>query len=222
MHGNELLETLRQVTAGGRPAAAMLRHAARHPIADPKQPHLAELTDAGHAAAEGFGEKLAGYARVRLFHSPVKRCLQTVEGIARGAARHGVAVEIVGEEPALGIDYIRDVDEAGRLSVIHGPHFVRLWFEGSIAPTVVDPIATLAQRKVAYVQARLAEIAAQPGALALHVSHDWNIMILREHLCGVRHEETGWLTYLDGVAFAPATSGVRAIYRDRARDVALG
>ena len=47
-------------------------------------------------------------------------------------------------------------------------------------------------------------------------------MILREHLCGVRHEETGWLTYLDGVAFAPAASGVRAIYRDRARDVALG
>lgn len=200
----------------------MLRHAARHAITDPKQPHLAELTEAGHAAAERFGEQLAGYSRVRLFHSPVKRCQQTVEGVARGAQRHGVAVEILGENAALGIDYIRDVDEAGRLSVLHGPHFVRLWFDGAIAPTVVDPIPALAQRKLVFVRERLAEIAAQPGALDLHVSHDWNIMILREHLCGVRHEETGWLTYLDGVAFAPTTGGVRAIYRDRARDVALG
>ncbi len=222
MHGHELLKTLRQVTAGGRPAAAMLRHAARHPIADPKQPHLAELTTEGHAAAERFGEQLAGYARVRLFHSPVKRCLQTVEGVARGAERRGVAVEILGGSPELGIDYIRDIDEAGRLSVLHGPHFVRLWFDGTIAPTVVDPIPTLAQRKLAYVQARLAEIAAQSGTIDLHVSHDWNIMILREHLCGVRHEEAGWLTYLDGVAFAPAAGGVQAVYRDRAREIALG
>jgi broad specificity phosphatase PhoE len=219
MRGDELLELLRREGAAGRPLAAMMRHAARHPIADPKQPHLAELTAEGCAAAEEFGARLAGFGRVRLFHSPVKRCLQTAECVAHGAARAGVRAEICGAHAELGIDYIRDVGEAGRLSVIHGEHFVRLWFEGRVPPQVIDPAPALAARKVAFVERRLAEVAGEPGTLDLHVSHDWNIIILREHLVGVRHEEAGWLTFLDGVAFTPSSGGLRASYRDRQREI---
>lgn len=201
------------------PVAAMLRHAARHPIADPSQPHLAELTTEGCAAAAEFGTQLGEFARVRLFHSPVKRCRQTVECIAEGAARVGVSAELIGEQAELGIDYIRDVREAGRLSVVHGEAFMRHWFNGDFAPEVVDPIPVISQRKVAYIRRHLLTIAAQPGTLDLHCSHDWNIMVLREHLCGVRHEEAGWLSFLDGVAFSPLARGVRAFYRDQSRDL---
>jgi hypothetical protein len=218
MRGEELLQTLRQAAAGGGPVAAMLRHAARHPIADPREPHLAELTTEGCAAAEEFGTWLGEFGRVRLFHSPVKRCRQTIDCIAVGARRVGVTVEIVGEYGELGIDYIRNVPEAGRLSVVHGEGFVRHWFAGTLPPGVVDPVDVISERKVAYIRRHLAT--AQPGTLDLHCSHDWNIMVLREHLCAVRHEDAGWLTFLDGVTFAPSTRGVRAIYRDVARELA--
>ena len=90
MRGDELLALLRREAEGGRAVAAMMRHAARHPIADPKLPHLAELTSEGCSAAEEFGARLGGFARLRLFHSPVNRCKQTAECIAQGAGRAGV------------------------------------------------------------------------------------------------------------------------------------
>lgn len=218
MRGEELLQTLRQAAADGGPVAAMLRHAARHPIADPREPHLAELTTEGCAAAEEFGTWLGDFARVRLFHSPVKRCRQTIECIAIGAQRVGVEVEVVGEHPDLGINYIRDVTEAGRLSVEYGEKFVRHWFAGTLPPGIVDPVEAISARKVAYVRGHLAT--AQPGTLDLHCSHDWNIMVLREHLCAVRHEDAGWLNFLDGLTFRPAPTGVRAIYREVVREIA--
>lgn len=218
MRGEELLATLREEARTGRPVAAVMRHAARHPIADPRRPELAELTADGCAAAEAFGAQLGDFSRVRLFHSPVKRCQQTAECIARGLAGAGGRAELVGAHPALGIDYIRDLAEAGRLTVQHGEHFVRLWFEGAVPPAVIDPAPALAAMKLDFVRAQLA--GAAPGTLDLHVSHDWNIIILREHLVGVRHEEAGWLTFLDGVAFRSAGRGVRAVYRERFREIA--
>lgn len=219
MRGDELLELLRRERAAGWPIAAMMRHAARHPIADPKEPHLAELTAEGCAAAEQLGARLGDFGRVRLFHSPVKRCRQTAECVARGAEQAGVRVELFGAHEELGIDYIRDVAEAGRLSVIHGEHFVRLWFEGRVPPHVIDPAPALAARKVAFVERRLTEIAHEPSTLDLHVSHDWNIIILREHLIGVRHEDAGWLTFLDGVSFRHSASGLLASYREHTRGI---
>lgn len=219
MRGDELLALLAREAQGGRPVAALMRHAARHPIADPKLPHLAELTTEGCAAAEEFGAKLNGFAQVRLFHSPVKRCRQTAECIAQGAGRAGVAAEIAGAHEELGIDYIRDVAEAGRLSVIHGEHFMRLWFEGRVPANVIDPVPHLAARKLDFVRRRLGEVAARPGTLDLHVSHDWNIILCREHFVGVRHEDAGWLTFLDGVTFSPATRGLRVAYREHAREI---
>lgn len=217
MRGEELLATLRNEARTGRPVAAVMRHAARHPIADPQRPEIAELTADGCAAAEAFGVQLGNFSRVRLFHSPVKRCQQTAECIARGVERVGGRVELLGPQAALGIDYIRDLAEAGRLTVQHGEHFVRLWFQGAVPAAVIDPAPALAAMKLDFVRTQLA--AATPGMLDLHVSHDWNIIILREHLVGVRHEDAGWLTFLDGVAFRPAERGVRAVYREQVREI---
>lgn len=219
MRGHELLETLKTEARAGQPVAAMLRHAARHAITDPHQPHLAELTDEGRAQAEEFGVALRGFARVRLFHSPVVRCRDTAECIARGARRVEVEVELAGGRPELGIDYIRDLAEAARLTALHRDHFVRLWFEGAVPASVIDPIPELARLKLGFVRDGLAELEGRSGVLDLHVSHDWNILALREHCCGVRHEEAGWLDFLDGIAFQTAPRGLRAIYRQTACEV---
>lgn len=211
MNGHRLLDTLRSLPKDA-PAAAILRHAERFPIVDASAPTLAEITPAGAATAEAFGAKIEGFDCLRIFHSPVKRCLQTAECIARGAASKGHSVEIVGPQPALGVDYILDVKEAGRLTVLHGDHFVRLWFSDKIATTVIQAARPLAEAKIAYMEQRLKDSCPRGRRLDLHVSHDWNIIVLRELVCGVRHEEAGWLNFLDGIAFSPCAAGLRAIY----------
>lgn len=221
MHGLELIETLKNLPPH-TPAAVFLRHAERYPITDAAAPHLPELTPKGVADAEAFGAKLQGFDCIRLFHSPVVRCRQTAEAIARSAASSGHAVEIAGPEDALGPGYILDSAEAGRLTIQHREHFVRLWLTGEIAPAVIRRAVELASLKINYVMERLQQPCPRGRRLDLHVSHDWNILALRELLCAVRHEDVGWLDFLDGIAFSPRDDGrVQVIYRDRAITHAL-
>lgn len=220
MRGEALLATLRNEARSGHPVAAVLRHAAREEIVDPTRPELPLLTAEGHAAAEAFGASLGDFARVRLFFSPVQRCQQTAEGIARGVRRLGATAEIHGSHEALGIGYTRDRDEFGRLFELHGPHFVRLWCGGELPANVIDPADRCASEILAHIRERLAEVASTPRALDLHVSHDINIMAVREQFVGLRHEDVGWLNFLDGVAFGWRESGLRAIYRERHRELA--
>jgi broad specificity phosphatase PhoE len=220
MQGDELLETITGLAATPT-VAAVMRHAARHPIANPAEPALAEITADGAKAATGFGARLTGFDRVRLFHSPVKRCGQTAECIAQGATRAGLAVEVVGAREEIGIDYILDLPEAGRLTGIHGDRFVRLWVEEKIPATVVRSARTLVTRQTDFVAERLREPTAGGRRLDLHVSHDWNIILLRDLLLQVRHEEAGWLTFLDGVAFTADANGLRAIYRRQTTEFLL-
>jgi hypothetical protein len=213
MQGKELLATLSTLRADR--AAAVLRHAARHPITDPREPLAAELTEAGHRDAEAFGASIRGFDRVRLFHSPVKRCQQTAEGVAAGAGRAGLAVELVGTSPELGVAYILDQVETGRLSGLHGEHFVRLWFTDQVSEQLIQRAPDIARRKLTYLSARLREPVASGRRLDLHISHDWNVIILRELLLGVRHEEAGWATFLDGVVFTAEEEKLRTFYRER-------
>lgn len=149
-----MLGTIAGLTATST-VAAVMRHAARHPIANPAEPTLAEITADGAKAATGLGARLTGFDRLRLFHSPVKRCGQTAECIAQGAAQAGLAVELAGAREEIGIDYILDQTEAGRLTVLHGDHFVRLWVVRQIPAPVVRPPRTVATRQTDFVAARL-------------------------------------------------------------------
>jgi hypothetical protein len=81
---------------------------------------------------------------------------------------------------------------------------------------VIHAAEQIVTRKLAYLTERLQQPDPHGRRLDLHVSHDWNILTLRERLCGVRHEEAGWLNFLDGVAFTVAVDGLRAVYRDHA------
>lgn len=213
MQGDELLGTLHTLHA--ERAAVVLRHAARHPIVDPREPLAAELTAAGRRDAEAFGSRLTGFACVRLFHSPVKRCQQTAECVAAGAARAGLAVELVGAQPELGVAYILDQIETGRMSGVHGEHFVRLWFTNQVSERLILRAPDIARRKLTYLRARLAEPADGGRRIDLHISHDWNVLILRELLLGVRHEDAGWAPFLDGVVFTAEAEVLRAFYRER-------
>jgi len=216
MYGHELLTAIASLSAD-TPAAVIMRHAARYQIANSAQPTLAEITPEGAAAAEEMGRRLSGFERVRLFHSPVKRCQQTADCLARGIQEVGIMVDHVGPEIALGVDYILDLTEAGRLSDLHGEHFVRLWMKKQISEAVVRAAKPIVEEKLAYLTTKLAEPSSGGRRLDLHVTHDWNILILRELLLNLRHEEMGWLAFLDGLAFARHADQLEVVYRDHRR-----
>ncbi len=69
-----------------RPVSLLIRHAARHPITDPDDPYAAGLTEEGILTAEELGKVLGEQLLPgRLLSSPVERCIDTGEAIARGA-----------------------------------------------------------------------------------------------------------------------------------------
>ena len=105
--------------------------------------------------------------------------------------------------------------EVGRLNALHGEPFVRLWFSGRIDEAYILPAARIATAKLAFLTERLRESCEKGRRLDLHITHDWNVIILRELMLGVRHEETGWPAFLDGLVFSWQTEGLRAVYRDR-------
>jgi broad specificity phosphatase PhoE len=216
MLGNELLDTIASLN-GADSSAAILRHARRFPIMDSANPTLAEITPDGAADAESLGRRITGFDHIRLFHSPVKRCLQTAECIARGAQSAGIKVELVQPELALGVDYILDLAEAGRLSDLHGEHFVRLWIGGEIPQSVVRETSAIVETKLSYLIGKLGEPSSGGRRLDLHVTHDWNILIMREHVLGVRLEDAGWVTFLDGLAFSISAGQLLAVYREQRR-----
>lgn len=64
----------------------MMRHSARFPITDEAVNHLVGLTEEGVRTAEAFGASLAQTFQCgRLHSSPVGRCIDTANAVARGA-----------------------------------------------------------------------------------------------------------------------------------------
>ena len=69
--------------------AVLLRHAARNPILDGENPDIAMLTEAGIQQAVDFGREISQkYTLVRVFSSPVQRCVDTGTNILLGAGIH--------------------------------------------------------------------------------------------------------------------------------------
>jgi hypothetical protein len=210
-YGTELLEAIRKAK---RPTAVFMRHAPRPPVVDLAQSPSVELTALGREAAEAFGAELAGLCAVRIFHSPILRCAQTAAHIALGTRAAGVATEVLGARPELGASYLVDAGEVIRLGNALGRAFVRQWFAGEIGEAVIRPAAAVLAEYLGYLARELGDGTAS-DRVDLHVTHDWNVLLLREGTLGLRHEEAGWIDYLDGLLVEPHEDALRVGYRER-------
>lgn len=182
-----------------RHAAAIIRHAQRHPLGSTTDPSKALLTDAGKAAAVALGGRISGFAHLRLFHSPVMRCQQTAECIAEGASSSGMRIELCGARPRLGFVCAKNEPAALTLYTEIGDAFVTRWLSGQLPQGMMEDPSDTVSQNLAEIADALDQATPHGPRLDLHVSHDWNIMVMRELLVGVRHEEVGWLGFLDGL-----------------------
>jgi broad specificity phosphatase PhoE len=196
MLGARLLEALAQVPAS-QGVVAVLRHSARDDITDVRDAPFVPLNAYGLEAARALGAALPKGRRLILRHSPIPRCQQTAEEILAGYG----SGELQGADEGLGIPYVLDLDRLAGLAGHMGQReFAGKWFADELDPGVVQPAEEAARALATLASDRLR--AAQPGELHLLVSHDWNVLLLRERLMGIAHGDVGWLDFLDGVVFA--------------------
>jgi hypothetical protein len=76
---------------------------------------------------------------------------------------------------------------------------------------VIHAVAQVVTRKLADLTERLQQPCPHRRRFDRHVPRDRNILTRRKRLCGMRHEESGWLNFFDGVGFAPEVAGLRGV-----------
>ena len=184
-----------------------VRHAEREPVLDLRTHERARLTPQGHADAKESGALLAKLSSyVRVHHSPVERCGETARGLVEGAAAAGARAEVIRELQALGSPFIVNPE---RVSELIGPgeakgrinfkQFMRDWFDGRHPPEILMARGPAAVTQLGCVVEHLGT--AQEDGVHVFVSHDWNIMLVREEVLGIKLEDK-WPHYLDGFVVA--------------------
>ncbi len=181
------------------PVTLMVRHAERFEITRYSKPLHALLTEQGKADAVEYGKAAAALSPLTIYHSPVERCRQTAEGIARGIEEAGGEVERQGPCRELGDPYVMDnYDSTWELFDRFGPDgFFREWFSGRLSRDILLPLKEAAEIG----RNCLREINAKHDNSVLAVTHDWNIMIIREFFLKQRHEDIGMPGFLEGLVY---------------------
>lgn len=212
--GQGLVSTLAALPAAV-PAAALLRHAEREPIQDFATVERAPLTDAGRQHARAVGRHLPPGRILRLHYSTVERCADTAACIADGYRAIGGVATLLGSAPELFTPYVRDLHALSRLTRELGPRYMRAWFDGQLPESAVQP-AHLAAEELRCATIKL--LSREPATLTLLISHDWNIVLIREYYLHQRHEEVGWADFLDGPVMAIAPDSLTLHWRDAATE----
>jgi len=224
-YGNETVKSIQKWSPSAH-VAVLMRHSERPQIHSVRGNDELPLTPSGVEAAMEFGRGLTSCVLLRTFSSPALRCRQTANAIAEGAASIGINTKNLGVHPELGGFFIvnRDqaLDKADELEALRGTptfsNFVRFWFSGEIPEDVVQPMELAVYNQLGFLKEHL-RTERRPGVVDIHVSHDWNVMLLREGIFGVRMEEVGIPQYLDGVLVFHKNGKLHASYREALKPV---
>lgn len=179
------------------PISFMVRHAERHPIGKMINALEVELTDHGKIEAYTLGQTLARFCPIEIFHSPVPRCKQTAEGIYNGIQSIDTRANVSGYLLELGGPYITgDWNSiAAAIEQLGDNKFLRKWFDNELPSSLIMPLP-----KAAHIQINILVTQLKSSTLSsVNITHDWNIMILREHYFNLRHEDIGDPDFLDGI-----------------------
>jgi len=188
------------------PTALVIRHAERFAIKGNDAHYSTGLTEKGLEDAFDFGSRMSPcFDSYRLFYSQAKRCRQTAERICEALKLAGKSATIIGPEDVIGVSYmLADLDAAFNESEKYGNKFIRAWFDGRLEPGIYKPLGESLAQHLGYLRTSLQS----SRGLDIHVTHDWNINVLREGIFKLRHEDIGWPVYLSGLVFSLGTEGL--------------
>jgi len=199
--------------------AIIIRHAERHAIDDMTNALQILLTEDGHRDSFNLGTELSEFNPGNIFHSPVPRCRETAEAINEGLVEAGVESIVSGHLFDLGGPYLKgDWHEVVKLTTELGPlPFVRKWFSNELPKGLM---LSLEQSAKVGLQVLIDQLRSGKGT-TINISHDWNIMVLREYYFDLSHEEIGVPDFLDGMAAFIEGNSLHLFYHDDERMIDL-
>jgi len=178
----------------------LIRHAERFPVTDRPNHSAVMLTDQGKRDARALGASVGRRFRsTTVWHSPIPRCRETAESLVVGATESGGRAQLGGPLGWLGGDLIGgDPIWVNEQIAVNGPEaFLRLWFDGEYSRQQIAPLQEAAALQMGQV---LRQLQNSRSSVVADITHDWNLMLLREHYLRLRHEDVGVPAYLDSVA----------------------
>ena len=181
-----------------QPVHLFTRHSVRELAKDGFADYRLPLTAEGVVMARSWGAGL-GRPLSRLSSSPVGRCVDTAQAMMEGALEAGLLAAPVEIERSMMLVepgcYVEDIAAVG-------PHFMKLGALRFINHHISDGLEGLLspeagrQKLLGFLQARQPE----PGALAVHVTHDTIIIAFVASLLGLNQvSEQDWPWMMEGV-----------------------
>lgn len=182
------------------PSVLLLRHAARSMSQTSSWNDNDPLTPEGEDDAENMGQSLFSYSEIRVYYSPLHRCRETARYIERGARSRGVPSVTVKENPVLGSRYFVSKQRALNLADQVGvERFARLWLDNKMPEGVIVNAKSALDEHLKLIGRALSS-SSNESRLSVLITHDWNVLLVRESILSLRHETVGWPGFLEGIA----------------------
>lgn len=189
---NNVLEQLSTLPIKEQRIAVLIRHGERYAISEGSFGLDALLTPEGMSTAVKFGRAIARYPVMRIYSSPIKRCVQTAECIMHGLQRNvGISSEDNLGNPGFHVSN----------ALIAGVHFMRYGaigvFEKFAAGEVLPGVANLSclqKGALHWLDERC-----YGNGLFVYVTHD-SLIAHFAYANNLRGYSRGlWVDYLDGI-----------------------
>ena len=192
----------------------IMRHAERPDITHPSQAENTLLTAKGIENAQHLGSALLSISPPQhIFHSTVPRCQQTAEALLVGLEKQGFTPKNHGPCRELASPYLPNPQQTYGYSFSLGLDslaFIQLWFEGKVDRSLANDAYQAAQQQLAFLWAKWQK---NPG-FHLHVSHDWNILLLTWAFLNIPPSKESWPQFLEGLMITFEAQNILFQFRD--------
>lgn len=170
----------------------LIRHADRELIPQGEIGNEIPINNLGIKRSIEFGEKLRNIEKIKIFSSPVSRCLQTAQCISSG---YGSQAEIIPTN-ALGDPGLHVIDEK-----IAGEFYLKFGFDEMYKRFISDqpipgvPSAKETQSRIsAFIESKI-----DGKSITLFITHDSLIAFYHYALSGKIYSKENWVNYLEGI-----------------------
>ncbi|OQY00914.1 MAG: hypothetical protein B6I26_06505 [Desulfobacteraceae bacterium 4572_130] len=202
IHDKETLNTMiKLLNKGIKKFVVIIRHSERHYHTEPLMEPYMGLTEKGKDYAFNLGENLPLNPYPKFFSSYFGRCIETSYLIQKGyIQKHNIFNNhnIIANE--LSAFYLNDIKKAiAMFTELGSSIFLRKWLEKSIPENIMKNPEKTVNIICNFLITKLNEI--DNGNIALCVSHDWNLIPLKEYKLGLTHEKSGDVEFLESVIF---------------------
>ncbi|MBO7596796.1 MAG: histidine phosphatase family protein [Bacteroidales bacterium] len=186
-----IVQHIQSLSSNAR-AAILIRHSERNKIPRGEFGTHYMLTENGVRMAEEFGTKLSDFRIVKIYTSPILRCIQTASLLKKGI---GKPLEIISDhnlgDPGF---HISNAEKAGKYYLSYGAKGV---FEKYIVGEKLDGLATVNYLKTTAMDWLKSQVT--ESGITIFVTHDALIANFA-YANGIKtYSRENWVEFLDGI-----------------------